>query len=140
MTDHLSPAERSRNMRKIKSKNTKPEKMVRSLLHIQGFRFRLHNKGLPGKPDITLKKYNTVIFVNGCFWHQHKNCKRANIPKSNKNYWIPKIERNKARDKQNIAELKKLKWKVLVVWECEVKKLKKLTTRLNKQLRDGLFH
>ena len=139
MTDHLSPAERSRNMMQIKSKDTKPEKIVRSFLHSNGFRFRLHNKNLPGKPDITLKKYNTVIFVNGCFWHQHKNCKRANIPKSNKEYWVPKIERNKARDKQNIAELKKLKWKVLVVWECEVKKLKKLTNRLNKQLQDIPF-
>ena len=135
MTDHLSPAERSRNMKKIKSKNTKPEKIVRSLLHSNGFRFRLHNKNLPGKPDITLNKYNTVIFVNGCFWHHHKNCRRANIPKSNKGYWIPKIEKNKVRDKQNIAELKKLKWKVLVVWECEVKNLEKFSKKLSKQFR-----
>ncbi len=134
MTDHLSPAERSRNMGKIKSKNTKPEKIVRSLLHSYGFRFRLHNKNLPGRPDITLKKHNTVIFVNGCFWHQHKNCSRANTPKSNKGYWIPKIERNKIRDKQNIAELKKLKWKVLVVWECEVKNTDKIWSKLNKYL------
>ena len=134
MTDHLSPAERSRNMGKIKSKNTKPEKIVRSLLHSHGFRFRLHNKNLPGRPDITLKKYNTVIFVNGCFWHHHKNCRRANIPKSNKGYWIPKIERNKIRDKKNFAELKKLKWKVLVVWECEVKNTDKVWSKLNKYL------
>ena len=139
MTDHLSPAERSRNMGKIKSKNTKPEKMVRSLLHSHGFRFRLHNKNLPGRPDITLKKYNTVIFVNGCFWHHHKNCSRANIPKSNKGYWIPKIERNKIRDKQNIAELKKFKWKVLVVWECEVKNTDKIWNKLCKQLRGTSF-
>jgi DNA mismatch endonuclease, patch repair protein len=126
MTDHLKPAARSWNMSKIKSKNTKPEITVRSLLHAKGFRFRLHNKNMPGKPDITLKKHNTVIFVNGCFWHHHKNCRRANIPKSNKDYWIPKIKRTQARDKKNINELKKLKWKVLVVWECEVKNFEKL--------------
>jgi DNA mismatch endonuclease (patch repair protein) len=134
MTDHLKPAERSRNMSKIKSKNTRPEKVVRSFLHLNGFRFRLHNKNLPGKPDITLKKYNTVIFVNGCFWHHHKNCKRANIPKSNKDYWIPKIEKNKSRDKKNIADLKKNKWKVLVVWECEVKNMEKISKKITRRI------
>ena len=109
-------------MSRIKSKNTNPEKVVRTLLHSQGYRFRLHLKGLPGKPDIVLKKYNTVILVNGCFWHQHKSCKRANIPKSNKEYWIPKIERNKKRDKRNIKEIKSLGWRVMVLWECEIKK------------------
>ena len=122
MTDHLSKQKRSWNMSRIRSKNTNPEKVVRTLLHSQGYRFRLHLKGLPGKPDIVLKKYNTVILVNGCFWHQHKSCKRANIPKSNKEYWIPKIERNKKRDKRNIKEIKNLGWRVMVVWECEVKK------------------
>tara|TARA_B100000686_G_scaffold260546_2_gene273299 strand:+ start:8052 stop:8465 length:414 start_codon:yes stop_codon:yes gene_type:complete len=134
MTDHLKPAERSWNMSKIKSKNTRPEKVVRSFLHLNGFRFRLHNKNLPGKPDITLKKYNTVIFVNGCFWHHHKNCKRANIPKSNKDYWIPKIEKNKSRDKKNIADLKKNKWKVLVVWECEVKNMEKISKKITRRI------
>ena len=109
-------------MSRIRSKNTNPEKVVRTLLHSQGYRFRLHLKGLPGKPDIVLKKYNTVILVNGCFWHQHKSCKRANIPKSNKEYWIPKIERNKKRDKRNIKEIKSLGWRVMVLWECEIKK------------------
>jgi len=119
-------------MRKIKSKDTKPEKIVRSLLHIDGLRFRLHKKDLPGKPDIVLKKHNTVIFVNGCFWHQHKGCKRANVPKSNKVYWVDKIEKNKARDKLNISKLKKLKWKIFVVWECETKNIEKLGNRLKK--------
>ena len=122
MIDHLNPSKRSWNMSRIGSKNTNPEKVVRALLHSQGYRFRLHRKDLPGKPDIVLKKYNTVILVNGCFWHQHKSCKRANIPKSNKEYWIPKIERNKKRDKRNIKEIKNLGWRVMVVWECEVKK------------------
>ena len=122
MIDHLNPSKRSWNMSRIRSKNTNPEKVVRALLHSQGYRFRLHRKDLPGKPDIVLKKYNTVILVNGCFWHQHKSCKRANIPKSNKEYWIPKIERNKKRDKRNIKEIKNLGWRVMVVWECEVKK------------------
>jgi len=132
MIDHISPARRSWNMRKIKSKDTKPEKIVRSLLHIDGLRFRLHKKDLPGKPDIVLKKHNTVIFVNGCFWHQHKGCKRANVPKSNKVYWVDKIEKNKARDKLNISKLKKLKWKIFVVWECETKNIEKLGNRLKK--------
>ena len=92
----------------------------------------LTSKDLPGKPDIVLKKHNTVIFVNGCFWHQHKGCKRANVPKSNKVYWVDKIEKNKARDKLNISKLKKLKWKIFVVWECETKNIEKLGNRLKK--------
>ena len=135
MIDHLSPAERSRNMKKIKSKNTKPEKIVRSLLHSNGFRFRLHNKNLPGKPDIVLKKYKTVIFVHGCFWHSHKNCKRSNIPKSNKSYWVQKIQKNKTRDKKNIRELKMGGWKVIVVWECGVKNIQKLTKLFLSKIR-----
>jgi DNA mismatch endonuclease, patch repair protein len=88
--DHLTVAERSRNMSKIRSKNTLPERAVRSLLHKNGYRFRLHRKDLLGTPDIVLLKYNTVVFVNGCFWHQHKKCKKATVPKTNSSYWIPK--------------------------------------------------
>jgi len=126
MVDTLTPEKRSWNMSRIRSTNTKPEKIVRSLLHQMGYRFRLHRKDLPGKPDIVLPKYKTVILVHGCFWHHHKNCKRSNWPKSNQDYWIPKIERNIERDKENKRLLKENGWKVVVVWECEVKDPDKL--------------
>jgi DNA mismatch endonuclease, patch repair protein len=134
MVDHLTPSDRSDNMRRIRSKNTKPEKAVRSLLHIMGYRFRLHVANLPGKPDIVLKKYQTVVLVHGCFWHHHKGCKRANIPKTNIDYWVTKIERNKTRDKLNMKKLKSLNWKVIVIWECETKKLDKLSRKLKKNI------
>jgi len=131
MADHISKDRRSWNMSLIRAQNTKPEKIVRSILHRMGLRFRLHGKVskksyptgiLPGKPDIILPRYRTVIFVNGCFWHQHEGCKRANIPKTNKKYWISKLEKNKARDKKNHKILESLGWNVIVIWECEVKK------------------
>jgi DNA mismatch endonuclease (patch repair protein) len=121
-------------MSAIRSKNTNPETVVRSLLFALGYRYRLHRKDLPGKPDIILKKHNTVIFVHGCFWHQHKECKRANIPKSNKKYWIPKLERNAERDKINKRELNKLGWNVITIWECETKDSGKITAELKKKL------
>ena len=131
MTDHISKEHRSWNMSRIKSSDTKPERIVRSLLHRMGYRFRLNGKiskkyyqkgVLPGKPDIVMAGYKTVIFVHGCFWHHHQNCKKANLPKSNKEYWIPKINKNVNRDKMHIKELKKNGWKVLVIWECEISK------------------
>ena len=128
MADHLSPAERSENMRKITSKNTLPEKIVRSFLHIHGFRYRLHVKRLPGSPDIVLPKYKTVIFVHGCFWHQHSGCPRSNIPKSNKDYWIPKLEKNIARFEEQSQELERQGWSVIVVWECSLKKINRQKT------------
>jgi|TARA_B100001964_G_scaffold77121_1_gene87346 DNA mismatch endonuclease (patch repair protein) len=121
-------------MSAIRSKNTNPETVVRSLLFALGYRYRLHKKDLPGKPDIILKKHNTVIFVHGCFWHQHKECKRANIPKSNKKYWIPKLERNVERDKINKRELNRLGWNVITIWECETKDSGKITAELKKKL------
>jgi DNA mismatch endonuclease (patch repair protein) len=121
-------------MSAIRSKNTNPETVVRSLLFALGYRYRLHRKDLPGKPDIILKKHNTVIFVHGCFWHQHKECKRANIPKSNKKYWIPKLERNVERDKINKRELNRLGWNVITIWECETKDSGKITAELKKKL------
>jgi DNA mismatch endonuclease (patch repair protein) len=121
-------------MSAIRSKNTNPETVVRSLLFALGYRYRLHRNDLPGKPDIILKKHNTVIFVHGCFWHQHKECKRANIPKSNKKYWIPKLERNAERDKINKRELNKLGWNVITIWECETKDSGKITAELKKKL------
>lgn len=134
MTDHLTPDKRSWNMSRIRSKNTKPEKFVRSLLHSMGYRFRIHRKDLPGKPDIVLPKYKTVIFVHGCFWHQHPRCKRATMPKSNQDYWIPKIQRNIERDKENQRFLKEAGWKVVVIWECEVKNIDKLLRIISSNL------
>jgi len=132
--DTVSKEVRSRNMSAIRSKNTNPETVVRSLLFALGYRYRLHKKDLPGKPDIILKKHNTVIFVHGCFWHQQKECKRANIPKSNKKYWIPKLERNVERDKINKRELNRLGWNVITIWECETKDSGKITAELKKKL------
>lgn len=134
MTDTLSKEERSRVMAKVKSRDTKPEKKVRSLLFSLGFRFRLCQKNLPGKPDIVLKKYKTVIFVHGCFWHGHENCKNARVPKSNVEFWKNKIERNKQRFNEVAGQLCAQGWKVVVVWECETKDMKKLKMILVKEL------
>ena len=134
MTDNLTPEKRSWNMGLIRSRDTKPERLVRHILHSHGYRFRLHRKDLPGKPDIILPRYNTAIFVNGCFWHQHQGCKRSNIPKSNLNYWINKLSRNVQRDKENKRMLKKAGWKILIIWECECKAPDKLVAKLVKQL------
>lgn len=128
--DVHSPETRSFNMSKIRGKDTKPEIIVRKWLWTHGFRYRLHRKDLPGNPDIVLPKYNTVIFVHGCFWHRHKNCRYATTPKTRKNFWMEKFEGNIQRDKKNQAKLRKLGWKVIVIWECELfkgdKKLMKL--------------
>lgn len=120
MADVHSKKVRSYNMSRIRSKNTKPEMIVRSWLHKQGFRFRLHDKKLPGKPDIVLKKYKTVIFVNGCFWHGHKNCKYSSLPKTRTNWWKDKIAGNINRSKLQIKELRKLDWKVITLWQCQM--------------------
>ena len=112
---------RSRNMAAIKSKNTKPEIEVRKILHEMGYRFRLHRKDLPGNPDIVLPKYKTAIFVNGCFWHQHEGCKYACLPKTKTDFWKKKLEGNKKRDKVKQSQLNELGWKIINVWECEIK-------------------
>ena len=119
--DTISKDKRSWNMRRIKSKNTSPELSVRSFLHRHGFRFRICDSRLPGKPDIVLKKHNLIIQIRGCFWHQHPGCKRATIPSSNTEYWHPKLQRNIERDQQTDAELAALGWKVVILWECDVK-------------------
>lgn len=122
MSDCYDTQTRSKIMAKVHSKNTSPEIKVRKLLFRLGYRFRIHVSTLPGKPDIVLKKFNTVIFVNGCFWHGCPYCKRAQIrPSTNKDYWNKKLNKNIERDKKNIEILRKLGWKVLVIWECEVK-------------------
>lgn len=122
MTDVHDKITRSYNMSQIRSKDTKPELLVRKLLHSKGFRFRLHNKDLPGKPDIYLKKYNSVIFINGCFWHGHTNCKYFVLPKTRSEWWKTKIERNIANDLKHTKEIKKQKLNVITIWECELKK------------------
>ena len=124
MTDIVSEEQRSYNMSRIRSKNTKPELIVRSMLHRLGYRFTVNgpkNKQLPGKPDIVLPKYKTVIFVHGCFWHAHSNCKDYRLPKTRTAWWKAKLEGNAARDAKQQAALKQLGWKVVVVWECELK-------------------
>ena len=121
MADNHSKEVRSMNMSHIRSKDSKPEEVVRKYLFSKGFRYRKNVKALPGCPDIVLPKYKTVIFVNGCFWHKH-DCPRFVWPSSNEEYWRPKIMGNAERDKRNIAELQQLGWTVLTVWECELKK------------------
>lgn len=121
MADVHSKKVRSYNMSRIKAKDTKPEMLVRSFLHRNGFRYSLHNKTLPGKPDIVLKKYKTVIFVHGCFWHGHKNCKYFVVPKTRTKWWTNKINRNKANDEKAVKALRKDGWKVITVWECKLK-------------------
>lgn len=121
MADTKTPAERSENMSHIRSTNTKPEEIVRKYLFSHGFRYRKNDKRYPGKPDIVLPKYRTIIFVNGCFWHMH-GCSRSRLPLSNQEYWKPKIERNIQRDAENQQKLEVDGWKVIVVWECELKK------------------
>ena len=117
-------------MSRISGKNTKPELIVRSLLHNMGYRFRLHRNDLPGKPDITLPKYKKIIFVHGCFWHSHTNCPRAKRPTTNIKFWREKLDKNLERDKACLNKLKESGWNVLVVWTCEVKDTDKLKNKL----------
>ena len=137
MSDTKSKEERSRNMAAIKGKDTKPEMIVRKYLFSKGLRFRVHVKKLAGSPDIVLPKYKTVIFVNGCFWHGHEGCKYSHLPKSNEFFWYQKIRDNKARDVVNEYLLQLKGWKVIRVWECEIKKVKdreKILETLYKQI------
>ena len=122
MTDVHSPATRSYNMSRISGKNTKPEELVRKYLFSKGFRYRKNDKRLPGKPDIVLPKYKTCVFVNGCFWHGHEACRYFRWPEDNADFWKTKIMQNRERDEKKHKELLKMGWKVLVVWECELRK------------------
>ena len=121
MTDVLSKVQRKRCMSHVRGKDTGPEVMVRQYLFANGFRYRLYRKDLPGKPDIVLPKYRTVIFINGCFWHGHTGCKYATIPEANHDFWLAKISGNIERDKSNYAKLFELGWKVIEIWQCELK-------------------
>lgn len=136
MTDVFTKSKRSEVMSRIKNRNTKPELAVRSLLHRVGYRFRLHRADLPGKPDIVLSRYKTVIFVNGCFWHRHKNCRFAYTPKSRTDFWLKKLESNVTRDQQVKSELERLDWQVITVWECELQNLNQLSSRIISALED----
>lgn len=139
MADNRTKQQRSYNMSQIRATDTKPEILVRKFLFSHGFRYRIHSKNLIGKPDIVLPKYNTVVFVNGCFWHGHSNCQNAKIPVSNKSFWVNKILANADRDKRNVKALKKLGWKVYTVWECQLTKAKTkktLTNLMSRFLKD----
>lgn len=122
MTDIFTKSKRSKIMSSISSKNTKPEVILRKALFSKGYRYRINYTKLPGKPDIVLPQYKTVIFVNGCFWHAHTQCKDAHLPKTNIEFWKNKINSNVERDNRNIKQLKELGWNVIIVWECEIKK------------------
>lgn len=121
MNDIVDPRKRSEMMRNIRSANTKPEMTVRRFLHARGFRYRLHDKKLPGSPDIVLPKYRAVVFVHGCFWHHHAGCRYAYLPKSRQDFWKAKFAANRARDKKLVDELQELGWRVLVFWECALR-------------------
>lgn len=128
MADVHSKEVRSYNMSRIKGKDTKPEMLVRKFLHANGFRYRLHVKDLPGKPDIVLPKYRTVIFVHGCFWHGHANCKYYVVPKTRTDWWLNKINSNISNDEKALAALKKQGWKIITLWECQLKSANIIST------------
>ena len=141
MADRISPEDRSWNMSRIRGKDTKPEMVLRSLLHRAGYRYRLHDMRLPGKPDLVLPKYKTAIFVNGCYWHRHRGCSKATMPKTNTAFWQKKFEDTVIRDARKSSELMELGWRVFSIWECELETdpggiVKVLCQRL-KGARDG---
>jgi DNA mismatch endonuclease (patch repair protein) len=135
--DIFSKTKRSWIMSRVGGKNTKPEILVRSLLHRMGYRFRLDYKSLPGRPDIVLPKFHKVIFVHGCFWHGHPNCHRAALPQTNVEFWTEKMKCNGERDLKNIRALRKLRWKPLIIWQCEIRNLEKLERKIVKFITNG---
>lgn len=134
MPDLVSTSVRSRIMSSVKQRHTKPEIVVRSLLHRLGYRFRLYQKALPGSPDIVLPKYRTAIFVHGCFWHQHINCGKSRRPSSNQEYWNKKLDENISRDKRKEDELSQLGWRVAIIWQCETSDVNILSEKLKNLL------
>lgn len=136
MTDVFSEEKRSWIMSRVKGRDTKPEILVRSLVHRMGYRFRVHRRDLPGNPDIVLPRHGKVIFVNGCFWHGHKRCPRSKRPTTNKSFWNNKIDANIERDKRFRRELRRMGWKLLVVWQCETRNPEKLLCKLERFLHD----
>lgn len=130
MDDPLTPPERSIRMGLIRSRDTRPEIAVRRLVHGMGYRYRLHSKELPGKPDLVFKAKRKIIFVHGCFWHLHRNCSKCRPPKSRLDYWTPKLQRNAMRDKQVRKQLRNMGWTSLVVWECQLTDTERLAGRI----------
>lgn len=129
--DRLTESRRSENMRLIRAKDTRPEMIVRRIVHRMGYRFRLHRKDLPGKPDLVFPRLHKAIFVHGCFWHQHQECREGRVPTSRIEYWGPKLESNQARDRRNLDAMLKDGWDVLVIWECETTETTELSRRLS---------
>ena len=140
MTDKLTKKHRSWNMSRIRSKDTSSEMKVRSILHRLGYRYRLHRKDLPGKPDIVLPKYKTIVFVHGCFWHRHQGCKFVYTPKSHIDFWKRKFDENIRRDEKVADELIKLGWRVLTIWECQVVDLVELNSRIIQFMKEETAH
>ena len=134
MIDKLTPERRSALMARVRSRNTDPELIVRRMCHRLGYRFRLHRKDLPGRPDLAFPKLRSVIFVHGCFWHRHANCKRASTPKTRATFWTLKFERNVGRDASAKKALRKKGWRVLTVWECQLKRTVSLEARITEFL------
>jgi len=137
MVDTVDQATRSRIMGRVRGKNTSPEMLVRRLLHHAGYRYRLHRKGLPGTPDLVFPGRKKVIFVHGCFWHRHEGCALARLPKSRPEFWIPKLEGNRLRDRANEVKLCELGWDAMTVWECELRDQAALLDRLRRFLEFG---
>ncbi|RTY35393.1 DNA mismatch endonuclease Vsr [Chlorobium phaeovibrioides] len=137
MADKLDPKSRSWNMSRIRAKDTKPEMQVRRMLHAAGFRYRLHVKDLPGKPDIVLPKWKTVIFVHGCFWHHHEGCKNATTPKTRTEWWLRKFETNRKNDELAREKLEAEGWNVIAVWECEISQKTAIDSSLNIFITNG---
>ncbi len=138
MTDVFSTQERSAIMAKVKSGNTRPELVIRSMIHRMGYRFRLHRRDLPGSPDIVLPKLRKVIFVHGCFWHGHEGCPRSARPVQNAVFWDKKLSRNIQRDNANLSKLEELGWTCLIIWTCEMKDRERVSRRLKEFLSSGL--
>lgn len=132
--DTLSPEERSERMSRVRGKDTKPELALRRLVHSMGYRYRLHSRRLPGQPDLVFPSRKKVLFVHGCFWHRHKGCPNCRNPKSRLDFWVPKLEGNRRRDLKSQAALRRLNWRFLVVWECQLKKQERLSNRIRKFL------
>ncbi len=130
MTDNVSPEVRSRTMAQVKSKGMRPEMLVRRQLYGLGYRYRLHRTDLPGRPDLVFPGRRKIVFVNGCFWHYHSGCPRVRIPATNRDYWLAKLERNRARDERNLNLLEESRWAVMTVWECQLGNLDATTERL----------
>jgi DNA mismatch endonuclease, patch repair protein len=134
--DQVSPLQRSKNMAAVRNRDTAPERVIRSLLHRMGMRFRLNQSQLPGSPDIVLKRYNTVLFVHGCFWHGH-DCPRGKPPSTRTDFWLPKLARNRKRDHDLARSLQRMGWRVMTVWECETRDENRLVRRFARWFRKG---